>query len=129
MRANDIYSEEKRQFNERNKDVLVNDKSPYKWWSTLRSAVFGSSSSLLPIVGGGGGLVCESVGKAHLLSDQFDRSSPGSAIHLVVLPSLPSSQRGQRLLLDFHLCGDTNPLGMFPLFLKKTDDIMVPVLV
>ena len=36
------------------------------------SAVFGSSSSLSPIVGGVGGLACESVGKADLLSDHFD---------------------------------------------------------
>ena len=41
-------------------------------WSTLKSAVFGLSSSLPPLVGGDGGLVSESVGKADLLSDHFD---------------------------------------------------------
>ena len=41
-------------------------------WSTLKSAVFGLSSSLPPIVGGGGGVVCESVGTADLPSDHFD---------------------------------------------------------
>ena len=35
-------------------------------------AVFGSSSSLPPLVGAGGGLVCESVGNSDLLSDHFD---------------------------------------------------------
>ena len=39
---------------------------------TLKSAVFGSSTSLPPLVSEGGGLVCESVGKADLLSDHFD---------------------------------------------------------
>ena len=34
--------------------------------------MFGLSSSLPPLVGGGGRLVCESVGKADLLSDHFD---------------------------------------------------------
>ena len=50
----------------------MNAQSPHKWWSTRKSAVFRLSSSLQPLVGGGGGLVCESVGKADLLSDQFD---------------------------------------------------------
>ena len=37
-----------------------------------KSAVFGLTLSLPPLVGGGGGLACESVGKADLLSDHFD---------------------------------------------------------
>ena len=41
------------------------------WWSNLKSAVFGSSPSLPLLVSEGGGLVCESVGKADLLSDHF----------------------------------------------------------
>ena len=50
----------------------MNVQSPHKWWSTLKSAVFGWSSSLLLVVSEGGGLVCESVGKAYLLLDHFD---------------------------------------------------------
>ena len=50
----------------------MNVLSPHKWWSTLKSAVFGTSSSLAPHVNEGGGLVCETVGKADLLSDHFD---------------------------------------------------------
>ena len=45
MRDNETYSEARRQFSVRNRDVLMNVKSPHKWWSTLKSAVFGSSSS------------------------------------------------------------------------------------
>ena len=59
MRANNTYSEAKRQFIARNRDVLMNAQSPDKWWSTLESAVFGLSSSLPPLVGEGGGLVFE----------------------------------------------------------------------
>ena len=72
----------------------MNVQSPHKWWSTLKSAVFGSSSSLPLLVREGGGLVCESVGKADL-SDHFDSSSPGRlliyrslVIHLQALPPL-----------------------------------------
>ena len=64
MRANETNSQAKRQFSDRNRDVLMNVQSPHKWCSTLKSAVFGSSSSLPPLVSEGGGLVCESVGKA-----------------------------------------------------------------
>ena len=58
--ANETYSEAKRQFRDRNRDVM-NVQSPHKWWLTLKSAVFGASSSLPPLVCEGGGLVCESV--------------------------------------------------------------------
>ena len=40
----------------------MNVQSPHKWWSTLKSEVFGSSSSLTLVVSEGGGLVCESDG-------------------------------------------------------------------
>ena len=57
-----------------------------KWWSTLKSAVFGSSSSLPLLVSEGGGLVCKSVGKADLLSNILTASSPGRL--LICLPSI-----------------------------------------
>ena len=54
VRANETYSEAKRQFSDRNTDVLTNAQSPHKWWSTLKSAASGLSSPLSPIVGGSG---------------------------------------------------------------------------
>ena len=52
----------------------MNSQCSHKWWCTLKSAVFGSSSdSSLPArIGASGGLVCESVGKANMLSAHFD---------------------------------------------------------
>ena len=97
VRANEIYLETKRQFSVRKRDVLMNIQSPHKWWSTLKSAVFGSSSSLPPLISEGGGLVCESIGKADMLSDHFDSKQsreavdlPLTCIHLLVLPPLLS---------------------------------------
>ena len=55
----------------------MNAQTPHKWWSTLKSAVFGLSSSLPPLVGGSGGLLCESVGKADLFSDHFEGKQSG----------------------------------------------------
>ena len=64
--------------------MLINAQSPYKWWSTLKSAVFGVSLSLPPLVGVGGGLVCESVGKADLLSDHFDSKQSRESVDLPI---------------------------------------------
>ena len=82
VRANETYSEAKRQFSDRNRDVLMTVQSPHKWWSTLKSAVFGSSSSLPQLVSEGGGLVCESVGKADLPLDHFDSKQSREAVDL-----------------------------------------------
>ena len=75
--ANETYTEAKRQFSDRNMAVLMNVQSPHKWWSTFKSAVFGTSLSF-PLFNECGGLVCESVGKADLLSNHFN-----SIIHFI----------------------------------------------
>ena len=69
VRANETYSVAKCQFGDRNRDLLMNVHFPHKWWSALQSLVFVSSSSLPALVSEGGGLVCESVGKADLGPD------------------------------------------------------------
>ena len=112
----------------------MNVQSPHNWWSTLKSAVFGSSSSLPPLVGPGEGLVCKSVGKADLLSDHFDSKQPRESVDLLVTchlsPSLITfafrSSEVKRLLLDLDPYGGTDPLGMFPLFLKRMADVLAP---
>ena len=49
MRANETYSEAKRQFSDRNRDVLMNIQSPHKWWSTIKSEVFGLGTCDAPL--------------------------------------------------------------------------------
>ena len=112
----------------------MNVQSPHTWWSTLKSAVFGSSSLLPSLFSEGGGLVCESVGKADLLSDHFDSKQSREAADLPLTchpsPSFTSfafrSSEVRRLLLDLDPYGGTDPLCMFPLFLKRTADVMAP---
>ena len=99
-----------------------------------KSAVFGKSSSLPPLVSDCGGLVCESVGKADLLSDHFDSKQSREALHLPLTchssPSLTTfvfrSREVRHLLLDLDPYGGTDPLGIFLLFLKRTADVMAP---
>ena len=137
VRANETYSEAKRQFSVRNRDVLLNAHSLHKWLSTLKSAVFCLSSSLPLLVGEGCGLVCESsFGKADLLSDYFDDKQSWEFVDLP-LTCLPSprlttfafrSSEVRRLLLDLDHYEGSDTLGMFPLFLKRTADVLAPLL-
>ena len=129
VRANETYSEANCQFSDRNRDVLMNVQSPHTWQSTLKSAVFDSSSSLPPLISEGGVLVCESVGKVDLLYDHFDskQSMEGVDLQLTCHPS-PSlttftfrSSEVRCFLLDLD---PYDPLGMFALFLKRTADVM-----
>ena len=134
LSTNETYSEAKRQFSDKNRVVLVNVQSLHNWWSTLKSEVFGTSSSLPPLVSEGGGLVWESVGKADLLSDHFDSKQSREAVDLPLTchpsPSLTTfafrSREDRRLLLDLDPYGCTDPLRMFPLFLKRTAEVVAP---
>ena len=76
--------------------------------------------------------MCESVGKADLLSDHFERKQSRKSVDLL-LTCHPSrslttfafrSSEVRRRLLDLDPYGDTDPLGMFSLFLKKTLNVI-----
>ena len=83
-------------------------------WSIVK---FGSSSSLPPLVGPGGGLVCESVGKTDLLSNHFDSKQSWEAVDLPLTchpsPSLTTiafrSSEVRHLLLDLYPHSGTDP--------------------
>ena len=87
-----------------------------------------------PLVNEGVGQVCESIGKADLLSDHIHSKQSREAIDLLVTchlyPSLTilafRSREVRHLLLDLDPYGGTDPFGMFPLFLKRTADVMAP---
>ena len=86
------------------------------------------------LVGGGGGLVCESVVQADQLSDHFNSKQSKESVHLLLtchpssrltIDSFRSSEL-RHLLLDFDPYGGTDPLGMCRLFLKRTADVLAP---
>ena len=85
------------------------------------------------LVSEGGGLVCESVGKADLLSDHLYSKQFREAddLRLTCHPS-PShttfafrSREVRRLLLHLDPYGGTDPLGRFPILLVLTADVIV----
>ena len=94
---------------------------------TLKSVVFSLSLSLPLLVGEGGGLVYESVGKADLLLDHFGSMQSRQFVDLP-LTCHPSpiltifavrSSEIRRLLFDYDPYGGTCPLGMFLLVLRE----------
>ena len=80
--------------------------------------------------------MCESVGKDDLLSDNFDGKQSRESVDLPLTchpsPSLTSfvfrSSEVKRLLLDLDPYGGSDPFGMFPFFLKRTDVLAPPTI-
>ena len=78
--------------------------------------------------------MCESLGKADLVSDHFDSKQSRQSVDLVVTchpsPILITfafrSSEVKCFLLDLDPYGGTDPLGMFALFLKRTADVLAP---
>ena len=67
-----VYVEVERAFNERGNVLLSIASNPRNWWSTVKMAVFGVSSSFLPLLDGGGRLIWSAEEKASLFSAHFD---------------------------------------------------------
>ena len=82
----------------------------------------------------GGGLVCESIVKAYLLSDHFDSKQFRESVDLpltchqspILITFALRSSEVRRLLLDLDPYGCTDPFGIFPRFLKRTVDDLAP---
>ena len=73
-----------------------------------------------------GGLACESVGKADLLSDHFDGKQSRESVHLQLTSLALRSSEVRPLLLYLDPYGGSDPLGKFTLFLKRTVDVLAP---
>ena len=129
-----VYRQAERNYNNHARDILRNADNPHKWWSTLKSSVFGADSSLPPLIGTGGGLVSDSEAKANLLIDHFDGKQLRDPISLPLgchqSPKLTSfafrSSEVLRILKDLDSYGGVDPLGMFPLFFKRTAAVFAP---
>ena len=115
----------------------MNAQSPRKWWSTLKSAVYGLSSSLPPLACWRWWTAVRVVGKADLLSDHFDGKQSRESVDLPLTchpsPCLTSfafrSSDVRRLLLDLDLVGALTHWLCFLLFLRELLMFWAPVLI
>ena len=118
-RANEDYAEAMSQFNVRSRVVLMNTQCHHKWWSTLKLAMFGSSSdsSVPPLIGAGGVLVwsVSLSGRPKCCRPILMESSPGTLEIGHAFPNLTtfafSSLEVRRLLLGLDSYGSIDLLG------------------
>ena len=131
-RAQSVYDVAERNFYERTRDTLASADCSHKWWSVLKSAVFGATTTIPPLLGTGGLLVTDPVRKANLLLDCFQSKQSREDVCLPSTchpkPELSSvafrSSELYRLLLELSSYGGVDPSGMFPLLLKKTAGVL-----
>ena len=131
-----VYRVAERDYNVRLKENLENVRQPHKWWSSLKSAVFGSNSNIPPLLSPGGSLVTDPKAKAELLLAHFNGKQSAK---ILTLPSTCDpivsfsafafrSKEVLSILQGLDEYGGTDPLGHFPLFFKKVATALAPKL-
>ena len=132
--AQGIYVRAERAYNEGVRESLLSSCDDHKWWSTLKSSLFGVDSSMPPLVRADGTAVFCPKEKAELLADVFDSKQcvdslllPQSCFPEPKLCSMAFRSREVRaLLLELDGHGGVDPNGILPIFLKKTANIIAP---
>ena len=119
-----VYEDAEEAFTERSKSLLTKAPNPRKWWSTEKTAVFGASSSLPPLVDRGGKLVLPAdvkTSSAHFNAEkcrdsfqQLHSYDPSSVLWSVAFRSTVLS-----LILDLDPYNGNDPDEIFPLAYKQ----------
>lgn len=130
--AERTYHDAEREYLSSAKDKLLSATDPHKWWSTLKSVVFGSSPTLPPLLSENGQLITSPKEKADLLMKHFDSKLSREQLifneELAVIPTLNKiafrSREVAKLLNALDPYGGTDPLKMFPLFFKETSAVI-----
>ena len=133
-RAQEVYENAERTYNEGVRESLLSSSDDHKWWSTLKSSLFGVDSSMPPLVRSDGTAVYCPKEKAELLADVFNSKQcwdslllPQSCFPEPKLCSMAFRSREiKTLLLELDSHGGIDPNGILPIFLKKMADIIAP---
>ena len=134
--AQRVYNSAEEDFNSNTRGTLRGTANSHKFWTTLKSALFGNDSSMPPLVKPDGSITHSPKEKAILLADVFDGKQsnvdltlPDSCFPEPKLSKLAfRSSEVRKLLLDLDAYGGTDPNGIFPLFFKKTAEYLAPKL-
>ena len=134
--AQRVYSSAEEEFNTTTKGTLQGTANSHKFWTTLKSALFGIDSSMPPLLKPDGSITHNPKEKATLLADVFDGkqsnvnlSLPDTCFPEPKLSKLAfRSSEVRKLLIDLDSYGGTDPNGIFPLFFKKTAEYLAPKL-
>ena len=132
--AQEVYAFAEREFNHGIKETLLGATQPHKWWSTLKSALFGVDDGMPPLLKPDGSLTHCPKEKASLLANVFDGKQSDEVLTLpqschpeAKLTTIAFRSREiERLMLDLDPYGGSGPDGIFPLFFIKTSHFLVP---
>ena len=132
--AQEVYSLAEREYNRGVKETLENATQSHKWWSTLKSALFGIDDGMPPLLKEDGTLTQCPKEKSTLFANVFDgkQSSEDVAIPQSCHPEAKlttlafRSSEIKKLMLNLDPYGGSGPDGIFPLFFKETADILAP---
>ena len=115
-----VYGDTERAFTERRKSHLANVQNPRKWWTTVKAALFGASSSLSTLVARRGKLVWSANENVSLFWVHFDAKQcsdcfqqPHSCDPSPVLCSVAFQSSFVGSLLDLDIYGGNDLDVMF----------------
>ncbi|MEM8780580.1 MAG: reverse transcriptase family protein, partial [Cyanobacteria bacterium P01_G01_bin.49] len=134
--AAEVYANAQEEYFNHLRMTLGNTRQPHKWWSTLKSSLFGMDSSLPPLRGTDGDLEFDPRRKAQILSSAFVSKQSNWS------PCLPATCHPEpkvtalafrssdvyKYLIDLDAHGGIDSNGIFPLFLKKLAKPLAPKL-
>ena len=117
-------------------ETLLNATQPHRWWSALKSSLFGTDSSISALCRSDGSVTCSPQEKADLLSSTFNSKQNDKILDLPsgchpepILNSFAfRSSELKKLLIDLEQSSGVDPNGLFPLVLIKIADVLAPKL-
>ena len=132
--AQEVYAFAEREYNHGIKETLLGATQPHKWWSTLKSALFGVDDGMPPLLKPDGPLTHCPKEKATLFANVFDGKQSDEVLTLpqschpeAKLTTIAFRSREiERLMLELDPYGGSGPDGIFPLFFIKTAHFLAP---
>ena len=118
--ANDIYERARADYNSHLTDVLSSTTSSHRWWSALKSSLFGMQPSISPLSREDGSITYEPLEKANLLLNNFNAKQSNQFLNLPAtchpepkLKSLAFRSSEMKMFLDaLDSYGGVDPNGL-----------------
>ena len=132
--AQEVYAVAEREYNIGIKDTLMGATQTHKWWSTLKSALFGIDDSMPPLLKPDGSLTHCPREKSRLFANVFEDKQcdeeltlpqtchPEAKLRMMAF----RSREIEKLMLELDPYGGAGPDGIFPLFFIKTAHVLAP---
>ena len=132
--AQKTYAAAEKEYNDSVRDTLVGTTNSHKWWSTLKTALFGVDVAVPPLLRPNGSLTHCPKEKAALFANVFDGKQSNDSLS-VPQSCFPEAElttfafccgEVKKLLLELDPYGSAGADGIFPLFFVKTANYLTP---